>query len=242
MDNPYTSRHIVAEGIDGCGKGTAVEAMKLWAEENNLWCFDLGLFCRRHKRFPRMDEIEQQVIIAQEPTYAPVGRTIRQVLTKVEGYSAKTLAHAFALDREMYYRDVVIPAKEAGKFIFQERCVMSTLAYQGTMDPELTEYVLDLEGNRLALKNGPDLVLHINVDVSAAIRRIEMRSDERNISRSIFENADFLIRVKERFKSTWLRDLMEMHSIRVVDLDNDFPKSQESFKHEVVKLLSRMRL
>ena len=121
-----TKRFIMVDGLDGSGKGTAVAGLKEWAEKKGLRVLDLKEFCEEHGYIPEFEEVkEHDVIVSTEPTYAYVGKAIREEMIRenTRKYSGIAIMHAFALDREILYQRLIIPALKNDKFVFQERGV-----------------------------------------------------------------------------------------------------------------------
>ena len=101
----------MVEGLDGSGKGVAVEALKEHLEMKGLKIFDLRKHCKEHVSFPKYEEIQEyDVIVSAEPTYGFVGRAIRDEIIKesTRKYSGTSTAHAFSLDREILYKKLLI--------------------------------------------------------------------------------------------------------------------------------------
>ena len=114
--NPANDRRgllIVIDGIDGSGKGVIMEAFREWAEVKNFKILDLAKYCKEKLTLPEPEEVEQyDVVFSSEPTYAYAGRAISEEIIKANkrDYSVLSTAWAFALDREILYRRVIIPA------------------------------------------------------------------------------------------------------------------------------------
>src|SRR3989338_6308418 len=144
---------VMVDGLDGSGKGAVVDALQRWAELKGMKVLDLRSYCREKNTFPEPEEIiRYDAVVSAEPTFCYVGRAIREELLRATDrpYSAISLAHAFALDREILYKSVLIPAIKAGKYVFQERGISSSLVYQPVQEHIQLSELIRLSGNRTA--------------------------------------------------------------------------------------------
>lgn len=228
---------VIIDGIDGCGKGTIVQALAERRRRAGANVFDLRAYTARERRLPTAEEIVgYEVVTSGEPTYAWVGGAIRDEMIRDNGrnYSTLRTAEAFALDRHLLYRRVLLPLRARGIDIFQERSVTSSLMYQressadnrqplATMpgDPLTDGVPIDalcvLEGNALALSNPPDLCIILSVEPHRAMQRLQLRQEKQDAA--IFEKLPILERFHERYHSAWFRDLLTKYGWRVEYLD-----------------------
>ncbi|MBW2988416.1 hypothetical protein KY318_02800, partial [Candidatus Woesearchaeota archaeon] len=170
---------------------------------------------------------DSDVIISCEPTLAWVGKIIKEELIRPKerlSYSGVTIAHAFALDREILYRRVIIPALEQGKIIFQERGVITSFVYQPVqIHTPLTE-LMNIPGNKLALKYAPSLIIICTVEPEYLMPRLEKRPSH---DRQIFEHLSFQRKLYHRYKSDWLRELFAKYGSTFAYIDTNPPKTEE---------------
>ena len=229
-------KFVMVDGLDGSGKGTIVDGLAEWAEAKALNILDVRSYGKEKGTFPSNEEIEEcEAVVTCEPSFCYVGKAIRDELVRSSErtYSAWSLANAFALDREMLYKRVIIPAMKNGKYIFQERGLTSSLVYQPVQEHIQISELLKIAGNRLALKNAPSLLLIAKVSPETVIKRLGLRTKKDN---SIFDNLAFQRRLEERYSSEWLRNLFEQNGSKVKYIDTDEPKTSEDTKKEAVKI------
>lgn len=225
---PYImkGKFIIIDGIDGSGKGVILDVVK----DNYGHIFDLRKHTKENKAFPKIEEINQDVIISAEPTNLYVGAAIRnEILRGEHKYSGLTTAHAFALDREILYNRFIIPALKAGKTIIQERGIVSSLVYQPVQHEKLTlRDLINIPGNKLAIKNAPNFVIIVkaNPDIIAA----RVKKDEKGI----FDNLFFQRKIEARFESEWLKQVFERFGSKVLYLDGNCSLSE--LKERALKL------
>jgi thymidylate kinase len=205
-------KFVMIDGIIGAGKGVIIETLKQHYEH----VFDLREYTKEHKTFPIVEEINQETIISSEPSYLYVGAAIREELLIGESkYSGLTTAYAFALDREILYNRFIIPALKLGKTIIQERGVVSSLVYQPVQLEQLSlRDLMNIPGNRLAIKNAPSYLIIVKVNPEVIASRIKR-------PHNIFDNLFFQRKIEERFESEWLKQVFERFGTKVLYLDGD---------------------
>ncbi len=102
-------KFVVLEGGDGCGKSTLVSRLK---EEAS----------RRKK----------DILFTREPGGTELGEGIRHLLLDPKFHpSDEAEALLYAAARAQHVKEVIRPALEAGRTVFCERYILSSLAYQG---------------------------------------------------------------------------------------------------------------
>ncbi|MBU4501363.1 MAG: dTMP kinase [Nanoarchaeota archaeon] len=216
---------ILIEGIDGSGKGVIARTFKELAKEANLKIFDLKSYIKENKDFPEYDSIKDyDVILSAEPTYGWIGQAIRDELIRDNNrkYSALAVAHAYALDRKILYKRLLIKALEEGKIVMADRSVVSSIIYQPLQAKEQGEElglddVLKLPGNKLAVEEyPPSLLIIAKLDPEKAIQRLESREKKDDC---IFEKLEFQKKLQERYNSKWLKRLFEKRGTKVVYID-----------------------
>jgi dTMP kinase len=215
MDRPGT--FIVVDGLVGSGKSTLLNAVHDWAKDCGHTIFRLKDWTQSEP--PTFNDVKDaDIIFTYEPTRTWVGAAIRHELSQTENpYGGEELAHAFALDRQIMYRHLIIPALKAGKIIIQDRCVASSLVYQPVMPNSVPlETVMALPGNKLSLEYAPDALILTDVDAQVAAERIKTRDDD---SKGVFAQLEFMKQQAERYKSPWLHEIFTKHGTQLFNLD-----------------------
>jgi len=229
-------RFVMVDGPDGSGKGVIVNALKKWAEQQQIKVFNLRDYCRENNRFPEPDEINDfDAIISSEMSYCWIGSALREEIVRKNNrnYSITSTAHAFSLDREILYNRVIIPALKQGKYVFQERGVISSIVYQPVQGNIALSEIMRLPGNKLALQNSPNLLIISQVAPETIMQRLSQRQKQ---NKAIFEEINFQRRVEQRYNSQWLKNLFENHGSKVVYLDTNFPKTVDDTEKEAIKI------
>ncbi len=165
---------IAIEGIDGCGKSSAAQA----------------LFSYLSQRFP--------VILTKEPGGTELGKHLRTVLQeRTYPLLSKAEFLLFAADRAQHMKEVVMPALLAGKIVISDRMKYSSRAYQGfgrglddNWITSINEWVTEgLEA---------DIIIYLKIDYSTARERMH----KRQVQATAFEKeqADFFERIAQGFE------------------------------------------
>lgn len=236
---PKKKKHgkfIMLDGIDGSGKGTIVKMFKRFLLCHGHSVFSVDDFCKKHHDFPESGDFRKaEVIFTSEPTYSMIGQAIRGEIIKDNNrhYSALTAAEAFALDRKILYKRIVIPALLAGKSVIQERGISTSLIYQPIQKEKLSlNKIMNLRGNKLALRYAPDLLIIAEVSPSVALMRTKNRAKK---DEAIFEKAAFLSKAARRFKAPWFRNIFENRGTDVVYLNTE--KAPRVTQQEAIKII-----
>lgn len=126
------------------------------------------------------------VFLTTEPTCGKIGILIRQILSGEEKVDPKALALLFTADRIEHIKKEVEPALSDGKVVVSERYAHSTIAYQSVQGVS-KDWLIEL--NAFALN--PDVTFLLDVDPTV--------SAERSDQAEIFENAEFLAKVRREY-------------------------------------------
>ena len=192
---------VIVDGLDGAGKSQAMKGLIQWARDQQKSVFDLRKYQNETGKIGSFEGFKQaDVIISTEPTLSGIGKVIKNVLIRESGYSGVSIAQAFAIDREIHYKRIIIPALEAGKLIFQERGLTTSFVYQPLQIHIPLRELMGLPGNKLSLKYPPALIIVCLADPEYLIARSSG-------GQQIFENLTFQRNLFHRYKSEWLRGL-----------------------------------
>lgn len=235
-NNVLRNKFVLVDGPDYSGKTTVINTLREWAVAKNLKIFDLKEYCKKHNEFPESEELERyDVVISSEPSYSFVGKAIREEMIKENErkYSAQSLAMAFALDREILYKRIIQPALNGGKYVFQERGIISSLVYQPVQEHITIADLMKYPGNKLALEYSPAIIMITKITPELAMQRLQMRLTK---TVSIFDNLFFQRRIEERYNSLWLKALFEKQGSKIFYIDNNPPKTADDIHNETLKL------
>ena len=243
---------VVIDGLDGIGKGIAERALIEYDQKLDRHTFDAVSFSKAEsKGLPELEDFwnppirHYHTIITAEPTYAGIGKDIRNeiIAKKNKGrYSAATEVYMYSLDRLIQMNRVIIPALLNNLNVIQDRSCASTLTYQalrareeGKSIEDAHDFILQQEGNKLQLEWAPDLlIIPLIDDVAKVVARLEERKAIRKDDKSIFDNIEFQEKLKPYYEDNWLRELFEKHGTHVVYFDAGI--SEEETRHQAVEI------
>ena len=139
---------ICIEGLDGSGKTT-----------------------HAHRLVRNLQENRFDAIYTTEPSRGELGTFIRGTILEGKKRVPRVVETVlFAVDRVEHINKDVKPSLKEGKIVVSDRCVYSSLAYQGAAGLDL-EWIAEI--NRFALP--PDLAIYIDVPPEVVVKRIRRK-------------------------------------------------------------------
>jgi len=136
---------ICIEGLDGSGKTT-----------------------HTHRLVQNLQTKGFNAIYTTEPSRGDLGKFIRGTILEGKKRVPRVVeAVLFAVDRVEHFEKDVKPALAEGKVVVSDRCVYSSLAYQGAAGLDL-EWIGEINSSALP----PDLALYIDVSPEVVVKRI----------------------------------------------------------------------
>ena len=176
---------ICIEGLDGSGKTT-----------------------HAYRLVRNLQKRGFDAVYTTEPSEGEIGKFIRaSVLQGKKRVPRVVEAVLFAVDRVEHLEKDVKPALREGKVVVSDRCVYSSLAYQGAAGLDL-EWIEEI--NRFALP--PDLALYIDVPPEVVVKRIRRK-------KSVMERLETQRRVKEVY-------MKFVDNGKLISIDGDRKKSE----------------
>jgi len=154
---------ICIEGLDGSGKTT-----------------------HAHRIVRNLQKKGFDAVYTTEPSQGEYGKFIRESVLQGKKRMPRVVeALLFAVDRVEHLEKDVKPALKEGKIVISDRCVYSSLAYQGAAGLDL-EWIEEI--NRMALP--PDLAIYIDVPPEVVVERIRRK-------KSVMERLETQRKVRE---------------------------------------------
>jgi dTMP kinase len=176
---------ICIEGLDGSGKTT-----------------------HAHRLVRNLQQKGFDAVYTTEPSRGELGTFIRGTILEGKNRVPSVVeALLFAVDRVEHFEKDVKPALKEGKVVVSDRCVYSSLAYQGAAGLDL-EWIEEI--NRFAIP--PDLALYIDVPPEIVVKRIRRK-------KSVMERLETQRRVQEVY-------MKFVDNGKLMPLDGDRTKSE----------------
>lgn len=169
-------KFIVFEGIDGSGKSTQAVLAKEYLEF-------LG----------------KKVYLTREPSSRPIGKLIRQALTKQFEISEASIAALFLADRLDHIQnqdDGILKFLDEGYFVISDRYFWSSFAYHSLSLP--MDWVIGLHEKVFELCP-PDLTLFLEISAEDSLKRVDAREGEREL----FEQKEILSKVENNYNKAF---------------------------------------
>ncbi len=174
------ARYLALEGTEGVGKSTLCGLLASRLEERGI-----------------------EVVRVREPGGTPLGDRIREVLLHGEDMAGWTEALLFAAQRSELMAQVVRPALTDGKWVVSDRCLYSSLAYQGCARHLGVGPVRSINSPALG-GTLPDLVVWLETDPRIALSRQEGQD------RIGASDVSVHLRVWEGYRRLWASDPARM--------------------------------
>lgn len=210
---------MMIEGMDGAGKGTIADILRDELHARKIPTFDVRAFEKDHETLPSLADLgAARVCFTAEPTFSMVGKAIRERLIATDSeFHPLTIAHAYGVDREVLYKSLLLPAREKGMHIVQERGVVSSLVFQSLYGRLTKEIISAIPGNAFCLGHAPTHLVIATVQPKLAVQRVRMRAKQDD---SMFETEEVQAKIFEEYRAPWLRDMFEQRGTRVLYFDS----------------------
>ena len=168
------SYFITIEGIEGVGKSTNIDAIKIYLENLDI-----------------------DYLVTREPGGTELAEKIRLLLLDnyTEGISDTTELLLIFAARAQHIEEVIRPALDQGKWVICDRFTDATYAHQGGGRGLEREKIAELE----SLVQGrlrPDLTIILDLDPATGLARAAKRG---NLDRFEKEELEFFDRVRESY-------------------------------------------
>lgn len=187
---------IAFEGIDGSGKSTQSALLIQKLRQEGVPCY-----------------------ATMEPTDAPIGSLIRQVMTGRVKTDNKAVAALFAADRLDHLLnevDGIVSKIESGITVVTDRYYFSSYAYNSVHMP--MEWVIKANEQSSAILR-PSVTVYIDIDPDTALDRIA----KNRFRQELFEKKSMLVKVRDNYMKAF--KLLEKEE-KVVIVDGNRPQEE----------------
>ena len=177
----------------------------------------------------KLEKSDREVVSVREPGGTVISEQIREVVlsSKNEGITDTTEVLLFQAARAQIYREVVIPALNAGKVVIMDRTRDSSVVYQGMVrgfGRELIEKLNNISTKKII----PQLTLLLDVSVKTGLSR---RIDSGKRDRLDMEAGDFHQKVRDAYL-TLARENTDKRW-KVIDAEQDVANVAKQIWQEV---------
>jgi dTMP kinase len=177
----------------------------------------------------KLEKSDREVVSVREPGGTVISEQIREVVlsSKNEGITDTTEVLLFQAARAQIYREVVIPALNAGKVVIMDRTRDSSVVYQGMVrgfGRELIEKLNNISTKKII----PQLTLLLDVSVKTGLSR---RIDSGKMDRLDMEAGDFHQKVRDAYL-TLARENTDKRW-KVIDAEQDVANVAKQIWQEV---------
>lgn len=201
------AKFITLDGIDGAGKSTNLNTIRLWFEQYQL-----------------------PVLFTREPGGTAVGEALRQILLNPHTeVNARTETLLMFAARQQHLDSVIKPALAAGTHVVSDRFTDATFAYQGGgRDIPLSDIAV-LE-NWVQQGLHPDLTLLLDIPLTVAQQRLAQNEHPDRFEQL---DSDFF----ERTRQTYLnRAASAPERYRVIQSDQPLTDVAAQISHSLSQL------
>ncbi len=182
------------------------------------------------------------VMLTREPGGTLIGDQIRKVLLDPANRTLDATAELllYAASRAQHLKEVILPARDAGKIVLCDRFSDATLAYQGYgrgLDREMIRTLDRMVTGGMR----PDLTLLLDIDTAAGLVRAHGRNSSSGLEgEARFENEDAAFHTRVRQGYLALAEA-EPDRIRVVDASRPPDQVQKAIREIVEKAILNVR-
>lgn len=178
---PPEGAFLSMEGLDGSGKGTQIRLLT-----------------------DALDRFGFELVLSREPGGCPISEKLRDIVLDKHNAEMDDITEAiiYAASRAQHVREVIRPAIKAGKVMFSDRFVDSSVAYQGGGRQLGVQKILDI--NAPAVDGTlPMATVYLDVDHETSLKR---RAAATELDRMELEGDSFHARVEAGYRELIRRD------------------------------------
>jgi len=172
----------------------------------------------------RLQEEDFDAVYFREPSKGKWGRKIKKKALHSDSLSPEEELDLFQKDRRENVKKNLKPALKKKRVVILDRYYYSTIAYQGAKG--IDEKLIRRMNEEFVVE--PDLVFIFDIDPQKGLERIENRKKKDRL----FEREDYLVKVREIFKSFKGEKFVHIDAL----------KSKEEIRKEIEEIVLRIIL
>lgn len=206
-------KFITLEGIDGAGKGEALNSV-----------------------LNTLKEASVEVIVTREPGGTNVGEAIRDLMLHTDySISSKTEALLVFAAREQHLHEVIRPCLEQGKWVVCDRFTDSTYAYQGGGRQLGFDNIQQLE-EYVHHGFSPSLTLFLDADKETGKKRVTRIANPDRFENEFFDESaeSFYDRVRKAFLQIAENDPKR---VKIINANRPLSEVASACRNYVLELL-----
>lgn len=198
---PSTGFYMALEGLEGCGKTTAIETITEWFEQR-----------------------ARQVVVVREPGSTPMAEAIRNLVTHDFDESVDPITEALLMysARRQLLTQRVGPALRNGQVVISDRHFWSSLAYQQA-GHGVDERLVSALSASVVEAYLPNLVLFLDIEPEVGLERARNRATLDRIERN--ELAFF-----ERARDTFRQLAVTSNCCTTIDASQSLASVQQAIR------------
>lgn len=204
-----SAKFIVVEGLEGAGKTTAINIIKLWLQQRDI-----------------------TFIATREPGGTPLAEKIRALVKDIqqEPVAAETELLLMYAARVQLLSTVIRPALEQNKWVLADRHDLSSRAYQGG-GRQISDKLINTIREAVLGDTRPDLTLYLDIDPAIGLERAKARGE---LDRIELEQLAFFQRTRQKYLDIAATD----NTIVVIDASLPLPQVQQAIEQALQQNLA----
>ncbi len=139
-----------------------------------------------------------KIVKFREPSDSKWGKLIREKSSEKDSLSPYEQLNLFLKDREYNFFHHLLPYLKKGYLVILDRYYHSTYSYQGAFGIDKKKILKE----NLRICSPPEMLFILDLPVEIAWKRIEKRKKD-----NLFENIEFLKKVRENYYDFWGKDI-----------------------------------
>ena len=213
---------ITIEGVDGAGKTTLSECLKIWLINKKI-----DVVVTREPGGTRLGELLRKILLDE---HDDADRDKAHLSTRI---SAETELMLMFAARMQHLHEVILPALIVGRYVLCDRFTDATYAYQGGGRGLSEQRIQQLE-NWVQKGLQPNLTIILDVPITVGLQRTRQRGSKSD--RFERQHLEF----KESVRQAYLRRAEKFpHRIKLIDATRGLVEVKKDLLQSVAEFLAK---